>query len=355
MAISDHAPEATQQREMGPATPQRRAAFGRISRPDEAWLARLPREAAIEPDLPILDAHHHLWRKPDWTYGLPEFQIDIASGHQLVGTVFIEAHSQWHEDGPEELRPVGETLAMARVATQDPRVAAGIVAYADLTLGDRVAPVLEAHRAAADGRLCGIRQQATWDDDPIIGHGAPSPGLLRRDDFRSGLARLAPLDLVFDLWVFHHQLAEAAEIARAFPEIRFVLGHCGGPLGYGRHAGRQTEIFAAWHAGMADLARCPNVAVKLGGLTMRLAAFDYGVMDAPPPSVELSRLWTPVIESCITLFGADRCMFESNFPVEKMGVGYGTLWNAFKRIACGASEAEKRALFAGTAKRIYRL
>jgi predicted TIM-barrel fold metal-dependent hydrolase len=354
MTISDHTPEAAPQQEIRPMRP-RRAAFGRISRPDEAWLARLQPEAAIEPDLPILDAHHHLWRKPDWIYGLPEFQADIASGHQLVGTIFIEAHSQWHEDGPEELRPVGETMAVARAAAEDPRVATGIVAYADLRLGDRVAPVLEAHRAAADVRLCGIRQQATWDDDPVIGHGAPCPGLLRRDDFRSGLARLAPLDLVFDLWVFHHQLAEAAEIARAFPQLRFVLGHCGGPLGYGRHAGQRSEVFAAWHAGMAELARCPNVAVKLGGLTMRLAAFDYGVMDAPPPSEELARLWAPVIESCITLFGADRCMFESNFPVEKMGVGYGTLWNAFKRIAQGASEAEKRALFAGSAKRIYGL
>ena len=355
MPISNPPPGATRQQDSHPAMPARRAAFGRISRPDEGWLARLTPEAAIEPDLPILDAHHHLWRKPDWTYGLPEFQADIACGHQVVGTVFIEAHSQWLEDGPEALRPVGETLAVTRAATEDPRVATGIVAYADLTLGDRVAAVLEAHQAAAGGRLCGIRQQATWDEDPTIGHGAPYPGLLRRDDFRRGLARLAPLDLAFDLWVFHHQLAEAAEIARAFPQIRFVLGHCGGPLGYGRHAGRRAEVFAAWHAGMAELARCPNVAVKLGGLTMRLAAFDYGVMEAPPPSEELAQLWAPVIESCITLFGAERCMFESNFPVEKMGVGYGTLWNAFKRIARSGSEAEKRALFAGTAKRIYKL
>ena len=348
-------PGATQEQGSRPEKPARRAAFGRISRPDEAWLARLTPEAAIEPDLPILDAHHHLWRKPDWTYGLPEFQADIACGHQVVGTVFIEAHSQWLEDGPEALRPVGETMAVARANHEDPRVATGIVAYADLTLGDHVAAVLDAHRAAAGGRLCGIRQQATWDEDPIIGHGAPCPGLLRRDDFRAGLARLAPLDLAFDLWVFHHQLGEAVEIARAFPQIRFVLGHCGGPLGYGRHAGQHAEIFAAWQAGMAELARCPNVVVKLGGLTMRLAAFDYGVMEAPPPSEALARLWAPVIETCITLFGAERCMFESNFPVEKMGVGYGTLWNAFKRIAHGASEAEKRALFAGTAQRIYKL
>lgn len=354
MTLSGYAPDVTPHQELRVGRP-RRAAFGRISRPDESWLARLPPEAAIEPDLPILDAHHHLWRKPDWIYSLPEFQADIASGHQLVGTVFIEAHSQWHADGPEELRPVGETAAVARAAAQDPRVAKGIVAYADLRLGERVAPVLEAHRAAAGGRLRGIRQQATWDDDPTIGHGAPCPGLLRRDDFRAGLAQLAALDLAFDLWVFHHQLHEAAEIARAFPQITFVLGHCGGPLGYGRHAGQRAEIFAAWHAGMAELARCPNVALKLGGLTMRLAAFDYGVMEAPPSSAELAGLWGPVIESCITLFGAERCMFESNFPVEKMGVAYGTLWNAFKRIAQAASATEKQALFAGTAKRIYKL
>jgi predicted TIM-barrel fold metal-dependent hydrolase len=334
--------------------------YGRILRPDEAWLARLPPEPVLEPGLPIIDAHHHLWAKPGYPYGVPEFLADVATGHDIVASVFIECHSAWRQDGPEALRPVGETEHVAACAARidaagGPRIAAGIVAYADLTLGDAVAPVLEAHLAAGQGRLRGIRQQATWDEDPAIGHGAPCTGLLRRADFRAGLARLAPLGLSFDLWVFHHQLDEALEIARAFPGTTFILGHCGGQLGYGRHAGRREEIFAAWKDGMAALAACPNVMCKLGGLTMRLAAFDYAARDVPPSSAELAALWAPTIHSCIELFGPGRCLFESNFPVEKMGVGYATLWNAFKRLAAGASGDEKLALFSGTARRAYRI
>ena len=334
--------------------------FGHIARPDAAWLARLPAEPILDPDLGIVDPHHHLWRKPGYDYGLPAFLADIAGGHRIEATVHVECHNAWRADGPEALRPVGETehvaaLAAAQQARGGPRIAAGIVAHADLRLGAAVAPVLDAHLAAGQGRLSGIRQQATWDDDPAIGHGAPCRGLLRRADFRMGLACLAPRGLCFDLWVFHHQLDEALEVARAFPETTFVLGHCGGQLGYGRHAGRRAEVFAAWRAGMAALAACPNVVCKLGGLTMRLAAFDYAARDVPPSSSELARLWAPTVHSCIELFGAGRCMFESNFPVEKMGVGYATLWNAFKRLAAGASGDETQALFAGTARRVYRI
>ncbi len=329
--------------------------FGRIGTPDAAWLARLPPEPVLDPALPIIDAHHHLWAKPGHAYGLPEFQADLARGHNVVGTVHIECGAHWNPDGPEALRPVGETAHVAALAEADPRVATAIVAHADLRRGDRVATVLEAHLAAGRGWLRGIRQQATWDDDPAIGHGAPCHGLLQDAGFRAGLRRLAPLGLSFDLWVFHAQLTEAVEIARAFPETSFVLGHCGGPLGYGRYAGRRDEVMATWRAGMAELARCPNVTVKLGGLTMRLAAFDYATRATPPGSEELAALWAPVILPCIELFGAGRSMFESNFPVEKMGVGYATLWNAFKRLARGASDEERRALFAGTARRVYRI
>jgi predicted TIM-barrel fold metal-dependent hydrolase len=260
------------------------------------------------------------------------------------------------------MRPVGETEFVAGIAAMadsggygKTKVAAGIVGYADLTKGDWVTPVLEAHIRAGGGRFRGVRHSAAWDADPIIGNGHPAPHLLARPEFRAGLRRLTALGLAFDLWVFHTQLAEALDLVRACPDTSFILGHCGGPLGYGPYAGKRDAVFAQWHAGMAELARCPNVVVKLGGMMMRLAAYDYGALERPPTSAELAALWEPYIAACIDLFGADRCLFESIFPVEKMGIGYGEIWNAFKRIAAGASADEKRALFAGTAERVYRL
>ncbi|MCC7274562.1 MAG: amidohydrolase family protein [Alphaproteobacteria bacterium] len=336
--------------------------YGRIFEPDAAWLAKAPEEPVLEPDLPIVDAHHHVWQRDGYRYLIEDLAQDLGTGHNVVASVFIECRAMYRADGPVEMRPVGETEFVAGVAAMSAsglygptRVAAGIVGFADLTLGDRVEAVLEAHIRAGGGRFRGVRHSASWDADPIIGSGTPQPHLLRRADFRAGLARLTKLGLSFDLWVFHPQLAEAIELARAFPDANLILGHCGGPLGYGPYAGRRDEIFAAWKAGMAELARCPNVSVKLGGMMMRLAAYDYGAVPAPPDSARLAALWGPYIETCIALFDAERCLFESNFPVEKMGIGYRALWNAFKRIAAGASADEKRALFAGTARRVYRL
>jgi predicted TIM-barrel fold metal-dependent hydrolase len=336
--------------------------YGRIFPPDPAWLAKTEPEPILEPDLPIVDAHHHLWHRSDEPYLLDAFLADLRTGHNVVATVFVQCHAMYRADGPEEMRPVGETeFAAGQAAMSESgqygrtRVAAGIVGFADLALGDRVEAVLEAHIRAGGGRFRGVRHSAAWDADPVIGNGHDHPHLLRRPEFRAGLKRLTALGLAFDLWVFHPQLPEAVDLVRAFPDTRFILGHCGGPLGYGTYAGKTDEVFAAWKAPMAELARCPNVAVKLGGMMMRLAAYDYGALPAPPDSAALAAHWRPWIETCITLFGAERCLFESNFPVEKMGIGYAALWNAFKRIAAGASAAEKRALFAGTAERVYRL
>ncbi|MFC7473621.1 amidohydrolase family protein [Dankookia sp. GCM10030260] len=336
--------------------------YGRIFPPDAAWLARRPAEPALEPDLPIVDAHHHLWERPGQTYLLPEFLAELDCGHRIEATVFVQCHAMHRATGPEALRPVGETEFVAGIAAMSDsggygptRVAAGIVGYADLALGEAVEPVLRAHLRAGGGRFRGVRQSAAWDADPVIGNGHPAPGLLARREFRAGLRRLTALGLAFDLWVFHTQLAEALDVVRACPDTTFILGHCGGPLGYGPYAGQRDAVFAQWRAGMAALAGCPNVVVKLGGMMMRLAAYDYGALPAPPSSAELAEHWKPYILTCIELFGAERCLFESNFPVEKMGIGYGAIWNAFKRIAAGASAAEKRALFAGTARRVYRL
>jgi predicted TIM-barrel fold metal-dependent hydrolase len=342
----------------------RPAQFGRIYAPDEAWLARQPPEPILEPDLPIIDTHHHLWERPDHRYLLHEFLADIRTGHNVVATVFMECHSMYRAGGPPELRPVGETEFVAGIAAMSDsgaygptRIAAGIVGFADLTLGDRVEPVLEALIRAGGGRFRGVRHSAAWDASDVIGNSrtAEGPHLMMQPDFRAGLARLTTLGLSLDAWAFHPQLADVVDLARACPDARIIMGHVGGPLGYGPYAGKGNEVFASWKAGITELARCENVVMKLGGMMMRLAAYDYRTQPAPPSSAELAALWRPYIEPCIELFGPDRCLVESNFPVDKMGIGWVGLWNALKRIAAGASAEEKRALFSGTARRAYRL
>jgi predicted TIM-barrel fold metal-dependent hydrolase len=343
---------------------QKPAQFGRIFKPDPAWLAKAPAEPILDPELEIIDTHHHLWDLPGYRYRLDDFLADVDTGHKVVATVFEECRAMYRARGPVEMKPVGEVEFAAGVAAMSDsgiygptRVCAGIVGHADLMLGDRVAAVLEAEIAAGGGRFKGIRFGAAWDDDPVIGnsHVAKGPGVHRSADFRAGLKRLFGLGLSFDAWIFHHQLAEVTELARAFPDGNIVLCHMGGVLGYGRWAGKKDEVFAAWKAAMTELARCPNVSVKVGGLMMRLGALDYLNAPAPATSQQLADAWRPYAGTCLELFGADRCLAESNFPVDKMGIGYAGLFNALKRIASGASADEKKALFSGTARRVYRL
>jgi predicted TIM-barrel fold metal-dependent hydrolase len=338
--------------------------FGRILAPDEAWLAKRPPEPILEPELPIVDTHHHLWERGGHRYFLHEFLADAQTGHNLVASVFEECEAMYRATGPEEMRPVGQTEFVAGIAAMSDsgrygpaRVAKGIVGFADLTLGDRVEPVLEANIRASGGRFRGVRHSAAWDASDVIGNSrtAGGPHLFQQAGFRAGFARLTALGLSLDAWVFHPQLADVVDLARAFPSAHVVSVHCGGPLGYGPYEGKRDEVFKTWKASVTELARCPNVTMKLGGMMMRLAAYDYRTAPAPPTSEELAALWRPYIETCIELFGADRCMFESNFPVDKMGIGWAALWNAFKRITSGASPAEKLALFSGTARRVYRL
>ena len=344
--------------------PRQNWQFGRIYTPDEGWLATAPAEPVIEPDLPIVDPHHHLWQRADHRYLLDELRVDLESGHNVVATVFLECHSMYRADGPPEMRPVGETEFVAGIAAMSEsgnygktRVAAGIVGAADLTLGDRVEPVLLAHIRAGDGRFRGVRHSAGWDESPVIGNsrGDMRAHLYQRPDFRAGLKRLSAFGLSFDAWLYHPQLADVVDLVRAFPATPIVMGHVGGVLGYGPYAGRRDEVFAEWKRSMAELAGCPNVVVKLGGMVNRGAAFDFHSAAAPPSSERMAELWRPYVETCIELFGPRRCMFESNFPVDRMAIGYRALWNAFKRIVAGASSDEKRALFAGTASRAYRL
>ena len=344
-------------------TSTRPTAFGRIFAPREDWLARAPAEEVIDPGLAIVDTHHHLWSAPG-RYLVDDLLSDTASGHNVEATVFVECRQNYRTDGPVALRSVGEVEFVANLAAKSDldhpgktRVAAGIVGYADLTLGDRVEPVLTALLEAGQGRFRGVRNSAGWHADPVIGnnhHGA-GPGHYLCADFRAGLRRLASMGLSLDALVYHHQHADLINLARACPDASIVMNHTGMPLGYGPFAGRQGEVHAEWRATIPHIAACPNVTMKLGGMMMRLAAYDYTTLPAPPTSAVLAAYWRPFIEPCIEAFGARRCTFESNFPVDKMGIGYRALWNAFKRIAAGASVDEKVALFSSTARRVYRL
>ena len=345
----------------GPA-PARRE-FGRIYPPSNAWLAKQAPEAILEPEIPIIDTHFHVFDLPGFFYGPGDFTADLESGHRVEATVFTECKAGFYTEGPEALRPVGETATVVRIGDEgkrgpdgQPLLGTGIVGFADLALGAQVEDVLQAHLQVAGNRFKGIRYVTSFDPSPAIAvHGITRAGGLREPATRAGLATLARLGLSFDAFVFFHQLAEVAEVADAHPELPIILGHCGGLIGFGPYAGRRDEVFATWKAGMADLARRPNVSVKLGGMFMRLATFDYLNIDVPANSEVLAGCLGPYMSTCIELFGADRCMFESNFPVDKMATGYAVLWNAYKRITAGATPSEKLALYAGTARRVYRL
>jgi L-fuconolactonase len=338
-------------------------AYGRIFAPRQEWLAHAPAEEILEPEIAIIDTHHHLWSAPG-RYLVEDVLVDTASGHNVEATVFIECRSNYRTHGPIELRSVAEVEFVADLASQcdadhpgKTRVAGGIVGYADLTLADRVEPVLAALVKAGGGRFRGVRNSAGWHDDPVIGnnhHGA-GPGHYLRTDFRAGLNRLTAMGLSLDALVYHHQHTDLIDLARACPDANIILNHTGMPLGYGPFAGKQKEVYAQWRATLPEIAACPNVTMKLGGMMMRLAAYDYNALPTPPSSEQLAAYWRPYIEPCIELFGAERCTFESNFPVDKMGIGYAALWNAFKRIARGASVDEKIALFSRTGRRAYRL
>jgi predicted TIM-barrel fold metal-dependent hydrolase len=327
------------------------------------WLERW-HEEILEPALPIVDPHHHLWDRPGWRYLLDELLSDLHSGHNVVATVFVQCRAMHRASGLEELRPIGETefvngvAAMSASGIYGPaQVCAGIVGHADLRLGARVQEVLEAHLRAGGGRFCGIRHIAAWDADPItLNPNNPAPPHLLADTmFREGFARLAPLELSFDAWLFHPQIPELTDLARAFPDTQIVLNHVGGPLGIGVYTAKRDEVFSAWSAAIRELSGCPNVSVKLGGLGMRVNGFGFEQAPAPPSSEALAAAWRPYVQTCLEAFGARRCMFESNFPVDKGSYPYAAYWNACKRLAGGASADDLADLFSRTAARVYKI
>jgi L-fuconolactonase len=330
-----------------------------------AWLGKRT-EAALEPELPIIDPHHHFWDAPQrGQYLLPNLLADLGGGHNIVSTVFLECRAMYRKDGPREMAAVGEVefvngiAAMSASGGYGPcRVAEAIVGGGDLTVGARVRELFEAEIRVAGGRLRGIRHGVAWDEHKAISDFASRAvplHLVLDTKFREGFAQLAPLGLSFESWQYHPQLPDAVELARAFPGTTIILNHVGGILGVGPYSGHRAEILAGWKKNIADLAKCPNVVMKLGGLGMVSVGFDFHERDLPPSSEDLAAAWRQYIEPCIEAFGADRCMFESNFPPDKQSCGYTELWNAFKRITAGASAAEKKALYSGTAARVYRM
>ena len=323
-----------------------------------------PAEEILEPDLPICDPHHHLWDFPGSRYLLPELLADLQSGHNVKSTVFVECTSFYRASGPEELRMVGETefvngaAAMAASGRYGPVLTCeGIVARADLTMAEAVGPVLDSHIRAGNGRFRGIRHAGGWDASPDVrnSHTDPPRGLYAEASFRSGLRELAKRDLTFEAWQYHPQLPEVTSLARGVPEANIVLNHVGGPLGIGPYAGKRDEIFRSWSRDIGELASCPNVSVKLGGLGMAICGFDFHKREVLPDSRELATAWRPYLERCIEAFGPERSMFESNFPVDGVSCSYSTLWNAFKRVTHGASSDEKAWLYQNAARSFYRL
>ena len=285
----------------------------------EAWL-NLTVEEAIEPDLPICDPHHHLWERPDNRYLLDELLRDLGGGHSIVQTVFVECRSMYRNSGPEEMRPVGETEFVQGIAAQSASgqygttvVAAGIVGHANLSLGNAVAPVLEAQVVASKNRFRGIRHISAWDESP--GRDAQQESARWAADgskVQEGFGCLQRYGLSFDAWLYHTQLVELVDLARTFPEVPIIADHIAGPLGIGPYAGRREEVFQEWKQGIAELAACPNVVVKVGGLGMAIGGFGWHQRSTPARLRRVSRSHGALLSLVYRAVRADRCMFESN-------------------------------------------
>ncbi len=329
------------------------------------WHA-LRQEEPLEPEIPICDPHHHFWdyrteRIPYQRYLLHELSADMNSGHNVTSTVFVEARSMYRTTGPEEMRPVGEVEFVQGLAAASAsglygsgRAAASIVGHANLNLGDGVKPVLEVLQAASPNRFRGIRHSVTWDPHPEIENTAAHQAghQMSSDNFRAGARVLASMGLTLEGWMYFPQMFELAEFAKAVPDLTIILNHIGGLLRVGPYSNSE-ETLATWRQGIAAAAECPNVVVKLGGIGMPRTGFDWHLRDVPASSEELANDMAPLVNYCIEQFGPDRCMFESNFPVDKVSYSYNVMYNAFKRLSVGYSASERAAMFHDTAVRVY--
>ena len=329
------------------------------------WLA-LTEEPTLEPEMPICDPHHHFWdlrpeRIPYPRYLLHELLADINSGHNVRSTVFVETRAMYRPDGPEELRPVGEVEFVQGLAAASAsgiygpsRAAASIVGHANLLLGERVEPVLEALQAASPNRFRGIRQSVAWDPHPEVENRVPE-GTVASETFRAGARVLARMGFSLEGSLVFPQMPELADFAKAVPDLSIILIHLGGLSRTGPYANRDDEVLATWRRGIAAMAECPNVTLKLGGMGMPRLGFDWHARSKPAGSEELAETMAPYMDYCIEQFGPDRCMFESNFPPDKMSYSYNVMYNAFKRLSKGYSAGERASMFHDTAARVYRI
>lgn len=325
----------------------------------KAWIAQVDEEA-LEPDLPICDPHHHLWLDEGhtgWPYTLEDLRRDTSRGHNIVRTVYLECGAEYRTDGPEHLRAVGETEFVVELAEESARGGqaeiAGIMGHADLQLGAVVSEVLAAHEEAGRGRFRGVRYITAQSEHPPL---AREPCASMDDlSYLAGVKTIGAEGYTYDAMVYHPQLPQLAAVARECSETPIVVNHLGGFLGTGPYRDRREEILSFWYESMAELASCPNTYLKVGGIGMPMMGFRWDRQERPPTSEELSAPWLEPLQRVIETFGPDRCMFESNFPVDMRGAGYVVLWNAFKRIAADYSSSEKRDMFHDTAARAYRL
>ena len=325
------------------------------------WLARTV-EVALDPHRPIIDPHHHLWDRGGSTYLAAELLADTRASHNVTHTVFVECSSAYDDDSPAHLAPVGETRFVAAQASTAQQLGgttiAAIVGHVDMCLGDRVEEVLAAHDAAGGGLFRGIRHGTNLSVHPDVrtGHHNPTPYLMADPAFRSGVSKLADMGFSFDAWLYFDQMGELADMARAIPECTIILDHLGGPLGVGPHATARSEMLEVWSTGVAAVASCENIVLKVGGIGMEhYFGTPWSGLAQPPGSEEVAEYWRDMIHRAIDAFGPDRCMFESNFPVDRQTLPYTVLWNSFQILAAGYSAAEQQALFAGTAANAYRI
>lgn len=328
--------------------------------PDDLWLSSL-QEEVLEPELPIIDPHHHLWVRNGYTYLMPEFAADLASGHNIVATVFAECHSMYRLTGPEQTRSLGETEFVRGQAAMSAsgdfgttRACDVMFGNVDLTLGAAVEPLLEQHLEASGGRFRGVRISSGWHQDERINNVAEQAGVLLDPRVSDAVKVIQRMGLSLDCWLYHTQLDELAQLADAHPDLTIVLNHVGSPILGGPYRDRTDEVFERWKVGIARASERQNVFVKLGAMPIRMPSYA-GDRTLPPGSEEVSAAWRPWMETCIEAFGVERSMYESNFPVQKRWCSYQVCWNAFKRISAGASVAEKAQLFAGAAARAYRM
>jgi len=328
--------------------------------PDDEWLANLEEEV-LEPGIAIVDPHHHLWLRSGYVYLIPELAADMASGHNIVATVYAECHSMYRQKGPEAERSLGETefvrgqAAMSASGVFGPARACDVMfGNVDVTLGAAVEPLLEQHIEASGGRFRGVRLSSGWDADEKIHNVAPDPRLLVDPRVQEAALSLSRMGLTLDCWVYHPQLDEVAELADAHPDLTIVLNHVGSPILGGPYRGKTDEVFEDWRARITRVGKRQNVFIKLGALPIRMPGYE-GDRSLPPGSEEVARAWRPWMETCIDAFGPSRSMFESNFPVQKRWCSYQVCWNAFKRLSANATVTEKVDLFAGAAARAYRM